>query len=91
MKTLKFKCPQCGKIVLEEVMVEVTQSSSIGIIEEEDGIIALDYDNVSCDGGEIDRYQCMDCGYILVDEEGNNINDPDALAEWLKTNCKQKK
>lgn len=91
MKTLQFKCPQCGKIVLEEVMVEVTQSSSISAIEDDNGVVFLDYGNSSTDGGEVERYQCMDCSYILVDEEGNNINDPDALAEWLKTNCKQKK
>jgi rubredoxin len=89
MKHLKFKCPKCKNTVLEEVMIEVVQTSSISEIQDDDGVVMIDYENSSTDGGEIDCYQCMECGYILVDEEGNNINDPDALTEWLKDNCKQ--
>ena len=87
-KVLKFKCPNCGETVLEEVMVNVIQSSSIGCIEElEDGSCALDYDNTSNDDGEVSRYQCMRCGYILKNKEYHcNINTPEELVEWLKNN-----
>jgi predicted RNA-binding Zn-ribbon protein involved in translation (DUF1610 family) len=90
MKVLKFKCPKCGKKVLEEVMVEVTQSSSISAIEDDNGVVFLDYENTSTDGGEVDRYQCMECGYILKNKKYHcDISTPEELAEWLKDNCKQ--
>jgi len=91
MKVLKFKCPQCGKIVLEEVMVEVVQSSSISEIQDDNGVVMIDYESSSTDEGGVDRYQCLDCGFIIKDEDDNNINNEDDLALWLKEHCPQKK
>jgi len=91
MNILKFKCPKCGKKVLEEIMVEVVQSSSISEIQDDDGTVYIDYENSSTDGGEVSHYQCVECGYIIKDEDDNNINNHDDLAIWLKDNCKQKK
>jgi hypothetical protein len=85
-KVLKFKCPACDSNELEEVMTNVTQYSSISIIEEgENGVVAIDYANNNCEDGEVDHYQCMGCGYILT-----GVHDEIDLAEWLKKNCKQK-
>lgn len=83
-----FKCPKCGKNVLEEVMTNVTQSSSITTLIDEKGNLYLDYDAVSNDGGEIDRYQCADCGYVLTDKYGNTVKDTDSLMKWLKEHQK---
>lgn len=89
---VKFECPKCECDVLEEVMRNVTQSSTI--TDAEDGI--LDYGNISTDGGEVDRYQCVHCGHVIhgcedktltlaqMQSVGGVIDDPDELVSWLK-------
>jgi len=83
--SLKFKCPnksnKCKSNRVEEVMVNVVQSSTIDYIDEEGYV---DYENTSTDGGEVDRYQCSQCGYVLKTELGGTINTPEDLVEWLK-------
>ena len=54
----KFKCPKCGCNRLEEVMTGVTYSSVISVAVGG----AVDYENASSDGGELDRIQCLECG-----------------------------
>ena len=72
MINYNWTCPDCGCHVIEEVMNDVTQTSSIDHIELlEDGTIAVDYGDVSCDGGNPDTiyYQCQECGYeVSIDE-----------------------
>ena len=79
---LKFKCPHCGCTEIEEIMVNVVQSSVISEIDEE--IEGLDYSEVSSEGGEVDRYQCLKCEKVLG--EGLGINSPRDLIKWLKKN-----
>ena len=79
---MKYKCKKCGCDKLEEVMTGVVQSSVIASID--DGI--LDYTNVSHDGGEVDRYQCVECGNVIKDGNGMTINTPEELIAWLKQN-----
>ncbi len=79
--SLKFKCPKCNHNQLEEVMINVVQSSTISEIDSEEYI---DYENSSTDGGEVDRYQCSQCGYVLKNELGGTIDTPEELVEWLK-------
>jgi len=58
---MKFKCEKCGCDRLEEVLSDVTQSTEIlDVLEDE-----IDYGNQSCDGGSLDRYQCLNCGKTL--------------------------
>ena len=68
----KWTCPECGEHVIEEVMLGVTQSSSVDVIELlDDGTITVDYGEVSHDGGDTDSiyYQCIGCGYqVTIDE-----------------------
>ena len=69
---LEFKCKECGGNELEEVMQDVTQSSTINDIEElEDGSLCMDYGNTSTEGGDVDNivYQCLECGNeVFIDE-----------------------
>ena len=81
---MKFKCRKCGATQLEEVMTDVVQSSSIVGIEEDCGEVV--YGNSSSDGGELARYQCMECGDIIKDKQGQTITDPKALIAWLRKN-----
>ena len=86
-KYLKFKCPKCSHTVLEEVLTDVVQSSTCDCITEE-GIV--DYGLVSYDGGNLDRYQCLNCGFVLKNEEFKwPVSDDEELAKWLKENCYQ--
>jgi hypothetical protein len=63
-------------------MTGVTQSSVLASID--DGI--LDYANVSHDGGEVDRFQCVECGQVIKDSNSMTINTPEELVAWLKKN-----
>ncbi len=77
-----FKCPQCGAHRLEEVMLDVTVASQV-ISCGEGG--DCDYGPQSNEDGEVDRYQCLDCGWIVPD-----VNDTQQLFEWLdKTRHRQ--
>ena len=83
METLKFKCSNCGSKVLEEVMVDVVMSSVIKKIYKEGD---LEYDsNIETHDGEVDRYQCENCGKVITDEAGNAINKADELIKCLET------
>lgn len=88
---LRFECKNCGCEKLEEIMVNVTQSSVIDIIEQEsEETVYVDYAEVSHDGGEVSRYQCSECGQVIINEFDDIIPcDENELAEWLQENVKQ--
>ena len=82
METLKFKCSNCVGKVLEEVMVDVVMSSVIKKICKEGD---LEYDsNIETHDGEVDRYQCENCGKVITDEAGNIITNTYELIEWIE-------
>lgn len=61
-----FKCPRCGHDRIEEVMTDVTISTVIKEVHE--GVEYSD-NTFSTDGGEIDRYQCVECGLVVAKTE----------------------
>jgi predicted RNA-binding Zn-ribbon protein involved in translation (DUF1610 family) len=63
-KTVKFKCPDCGGHRIEEIMSDVTVASEITCIPEGGD---LDYGEQTSDGGVVERYQCMHCGFVVPD------------------------
>lgn len=81
-KRMKFVCPRCGDVRLEEVMANVWQSSEIVDVDLE--VNEPVYGEYTTDGGELDHYQCMSCGHVLKNEDGNTIMDSEGLVEWLK-------
>ncbi len=82
---LEFVCSGCGSNRLECVMFGSHTSEVINI--EEDG----DFDYGEVDGsGEVERWQCLDCGMGLEDIEGESIIDDMDVVEWIKKNCSQK-
>jgi len=73
MKELQFTCPECHTHKLDEVMSDVIQYSTIGIIEVDDnGMLAVDYAETYCENGSVDHYECGRCGYILPDVSSEN-------------------
>ena len=87
MKTTRFKCPKCGCRRLEEVLANVTQTTAIEGVDE-DGLLV--YGNSSTEGGEIDRFQCLECNEVIRDEHGLKIVSMDALADWMKARGRRK-
>lgn len=76
---VRFKCPNCRGTQLEEILVDVVQSSVITDIEE-DGY--LDYEGSSTSDGTVDDYQCSNCGWRIP----LNSSLAEDLFEWLKDN-----
>jgi predicted RNA-binding Zn-ribbon protein involved in translation (DUF1610 family) len=83
---LRFKCPDCGGTVLAEVMLGVIQVSPIDEVYASKGCpdveVEYDVENVCSEGGEIDRFQCVECGW-RIKRAGRPITSYTGLAEWL--------
>jgi hypothetical protein len=71
-----FTCPECGEHHLEEVMLNVTVSSEVTSVDEFE---ECEYDVQTNDGGEVDRYECAECGWVVP-----NVKDAFDLFNWLK-------
>ena len=81
-----FKCPKCGCPSFEEIVSNVTQSTTFQRVNCDAEITEPDYQNTSTEGGEINRYQCQSCGFVLQNGNGDTLNDPRALRQWLENN-----
>lgn len=83
MQRLNFTCPKCGGHKIEEIMADVTVISEVNDIVGDDGVrLDFSYDDQTNDGGEIDRYQCADCGHC-VGYGGRDIRDELEENGWL--------
>ncbi|KKL07330.1 hypothetical protein LCGC14_2587110 [marine sediment metagenome] len=81
MSIVNFTCPECKNNEIEEILINVTQTSVINTIDECGDI---KYGNILNEDGEINRFQCVACGYILIDENECQITCQIELAEYLK-------
>lgn len=79
-----FQCPKCGCATFEEILTNVTQSTAFQQVNCDEDVTEPDYQNTSTEGGEISRYQCQSCGFVLCNERGETINDPQALRQWME-------
>jgi len=69
-----FTCPACGNHMLEEVMVDVTQSANIVDVVGDAEAADPEYSATVSDGGVLDRIQCLYCGHVVVsDEDGPDL------------------
>jgi DNA-directed RNA polymerase subunit RPC12/RpoP len=73
---MQFTCPDCHSHILEEISTNVTVASQIINISED----CLDYGEQTNEDGELERYQCANCGYILP------VFTHQELIEWIKNN-----
>jgi hypothetical protein len=75
----QFRCPRCGDRRLEEIMRDVVYVTEIREVFEGGDIDYVDAGSAEDGGaGELDRYQCRNCGWVLPCEA-----DPVALANYL--------
>ena len=65
METIEFNCPTCGSNRLEEVMVGVIVATEISDIVLEDGEADCVFGEQTNEDGEVDHYQCADCGHVV--------------------------
>ena len=79
---LQFTCPLCGNHVLEEVMTGVTVTSKVNAITDGGECV---YRTQANEGGEIERYQCSDCGKVLHDDQGKDVDTIIRTEEALRT------
>lgn len=84
MDSLKFTCPDCGKHRLE-CCEDGPYSSEVTNIDDKGD---FDYGPIDA-SGTVDRYQCLECGYILSDKSGSPIDNNEEVVDWIKKNCKQ--
>lgn len=66
---ISFKCPKCGCNEIEEIMGGVVVASEV---KEDacylgDGEIELEYGEQTNTDGEVERYQCKNCGFLISD------------------------
>lgn len=66
-KVLKFNCPKCGHDRLEEIMINVIASTPVLRINVSNGNCEPEYDHSKAENydGQVDRYQCAKCGFIV--------------------------
>lgn len=60
--------PECGGEHIEEVMSNVTVVSRLAYVGD-GGPGDIRYDTQTNEDGEVDRYQCEDCGRVIADNE----------------------
>jgi len=80
MSITKFKCEKCGSRIVEEVMVNVTQTTHIEGVDE-DGLLMFGCSET--DGGKISCYQCLECGKVIRDENDKPITVMKELADYI--------
>jgi len=76
---LEFTCPNCPSHRLE--CCEDGQYVSEIFVIDEDG--DFEYGDIAAHG-EVERIQCVRCGYILKDKAGENIINNEDVVEWIK-------
>ena len=80
-KSLKFTCPNCYEKRLECIETNATVSYVLKDIVEDGN---FEYGDTIVQESEIDRYECVDCGYVLKDEFGDKLNENTEVVDWIK-------
>ncbi|MCK9279140.1 MAG: hypothetical protein M0P71_00730 [Melioribacteraceae bacterium] len=77
----KFSCPECQCDIVEEVTEHVTVSYPIIQININEEDVEADYDDAINEGGELSRFQCSNCGFII---EASNLEEL-SKSEYMKS------
>ena len=83
-KGLIFTCPECQSHRLESCEEGPYNSEILHIDKDGD----FDYGKIEADGS-VDRFQCLDCGYILCGEDKQPIFINLEVVAWIKKYCTQ--
>ncbi len=78
---LVFKCPKCESSKIEEVMVDMTVATEISsVVQLDDNRVEYVTGEEINKDGHVDRYQCRNCGYTIVDD--NSPHAEEGLDEY---------
>ena len=80
---IKFNCPKCGSNELE-CCLDGAHTCPVTEIDEDGDFEYGEYESTA----DVDRYQCVNCGYVLKDGEFP-ITDNLEVVEWCKEHCQQ--
>ena len=78
---MKFKCSECGGEKIEEVMIDVNKSTEVLGLEDGAGLI---YGSETVEGGDVDRYQCADCGEPVTGKDGRPVYTYSDMVSFLE-------
>ena len=81
---VEFKCPKCHGRKLECVMDGIHFCE---VTEIDDGF-DFEYGEYQSDA-MVDRWQCLMCGYVIQDDNEENIINNEEVVEWCQQNCKE--
>jgi len=82
MNKPNFKCPDCTHDEIEEIAYGAIVTAKVAII---DGCGIVGYSDPTWEEGEVDRYQCRQCGYVIRSENTDEpIVDTRELFKWLE-------
>jgi len=82
MQRVNFVCPVCGAQTLEEVLINVTESSEV-LSMTPDEISQRDNPEKWYEQSRVDRFDCVSCEYVLQMDNGENVTTVKELYEWL--------
>jgi len=80
---VKFVCPVCGDNRIEAVM-DGSHTTAVAAMFKSGSV---EYGNTESNG-DMDRFQCVKCGYV-INNETEHVLDDDELVEWCLEYCKQ--
>jgi len=80
---VKFKCPKCGETRLEACFHGPHNAEVIDIDESR----RLAYGEIQS-FSEVDRFQCYNCGWVIVGKDEETIVDEN-IEPWCQKNCEQ--
>ena len=84
---VKFVCPDCGGNRLECILYG-THVAEITNIDEEGDFDYGEYES----SGDIERFQCLTCGYVLTGRFGYSdwpLSEQDEVVKWCLEHCSQ--
>lgn len=82
-RRLQFVCPNCGGVELEEI---VTGGIGINKIEDllQENHTELVFSQRKSSGGDVVRYNCAHCSFVLRDPKNIAITSLSNLVTWLR-------
>ena len=80
---VKFVCPACGDTHIEAVLDGSHTTRVAGMFK----CGSIEYGDTESNG-DLDRFQCVACGFDIVNGSGNFITTDSKLVDWCRKNCK---
>lgn len=86
MKTVNFKCPECGSDFLEELTQGCTLVNRIKDIASNDGEADAEYEQVDILGDDASTlcFQCGKCGMVLKNHDNVTLTQLVDVVEWIE-------